>query len=746
MPALRIATEAVPRDETTSSAPLYDTLGDDTPRGLYRDLEEAETARTQAALDAFEDGLYADGADAGGGPEDADEDVPPIVGGTVFKPQRARADRQTTRPLREQIEEWRGMMPHARVRGVAVGVVARDDAVDATDLEGVQFIPREARGDDDDAGTSRPAETSAPAPAAAAAATPWLAALDGGVREWWGRASDAPGLEVIGHACATRKSPPPPPPEEEEEETFAEDGTIEEIYAGGADESASDPVARELSAVLDARRDHRRFEAGLPSLDPLEVIALDVAFDRGEVKAGEVEPAPKLGDGDAQVIVFDDEHDDDDEYDDERGGARDEVESAYEFGGEGFAEEPAYEYTRSSEKRLDRSREWPNADDADDDGAPTRESSPEPNPWPEVAWGGGTPVAAAAASAVTRAARAARSPDWSDAGGEEARWFGGERAAAAAAAAVAVPSDDDDDDDVDDAAPGKPLADWLLSDEHTSLTAAPDVVRAMHPVNAVDAVARSAMEWGWGNGPSMGSGSIGDRTPGPPPTPSEYSACSPDLGSSKRTGFTPATRERRPQSVPNVLVLDEEYSACGDYDDGEDGDGDGDGDGGGGGGKVLKERRSQRERDRMGTSARDGVENDRPPGRGGVASTRARGPTTTTTAASAFPGEYRRGSLPATTAPEWAHPSAKSKRHASIAAPTLPSVAAVSSYSSSSLAPRAAQRPPFRVGAAPPARRQAIDTSSSSNAHAAQRGGAGDDLGFGSLGISGTGIATLRRR
>jgi hypothetical protein len=27
--------------------------------------------------------------------------------------------------------------------------------------------------------------------------------------------------------------------------------------------------------------------------------------------------------------------------------------------------------------------------------------------------------------------------------------------------------------------------------------------------------------------------------------------------------------------VPNVLVLDEEYSACGDYDDGEDGDGDG---------------------------------------------------------------------------------------------------------------------------------------------------------------------------
>ena len=162
MPALRIATEAVPRDETTSSAPLYDTLGDDTPRGLYRDLEEAETARTQAALDAFEDGLYADGADAGGGPEDADEDVPPIVGGTVFKPQRARADRQTTRPLREQIEEWRGMMPHARVRGVAVGVVARDDAVDATDLEGVQFIPREARGDDDDAGTSRPAETSAP--------------------------------------------------------------------------------------------------------------------------------------------------------------------------------------------------------------------------------------------------------------------------------------------------------------------------------------------------------------------------------------------------------------------------------------------------------------------------------------------------------------------------------------------------------------------------------------------------------
>ena len=34
------------------------------------------------------------------------------------------------------------MMPHARVRGVAVGVVARDDAVDATDLEGVQFIPQ----------------------------------------------------------------------------------------------------------------------------------------------------------------------------------------------------------------------------------------------------------------------------------------------------------------------------------------------------------------------------------------------------------------------------------------------------------------------------------------------------------------------------------------------------------------------------------------------------------------------------
>ena len=52
----------------------------------------------------------------------------------------------------------------------------------------------------------------------------------------------------------------------------------------------------------------RRWSRGVPSIDPKSVIALDIAFTRGEVRAGEVEPRPAaMRHTTHDVVVFDDD-------------------------------------------------------------------------------------------------------------------------------------------------------------------------------------------------------------------------------------------------------------------------------------------------------------------------------------------------------------------------------------------------------------------------------------------------------
>jgi len=265
-------------------------------------VEAADTARLQAMLTAFDDGVYADGdGDATAGDGDVENISPGAAGetgtggggGFVFpgdteedgvkvkltaaaaaasaaaKPQRMHADRQTTRPLGEQVAEWAGTVPHIRVRGRSA-LPGNENAL----LEGVQVIPMEPAADGVHTAGNTPA-------AAAAAAGPWLAALEGPVEEWWGRADDASELSVTGRAYGSRAAAPPPSPEDaaEDAETFAADGTIEEVYA--TDNNGASGVAAALdldgesgggggsggggsglAGVLDARRGARRRHLG----------------------------------------------------------------------------------------------------------------------------------------------------------------------------------------------------------------------------------------------------------------------------------------------------------------------------------------------------------------------------------------------------------------------------------------------------------------------------------------------------
>ena len=675
MSALRIEHDARTADGigVGGEGHVYDDLGDETPRGFSHDVQEADTARLQAMLDAFEDGVYGDGGDSIDAAEGVDSGVNVPGEGSAdgraghpegraevssVKPVRMHADRQTTRPMDEQVREYRAAMPHLRVRGRnPLGSPPPAATLDPIAAEGVQFVPGLSL---DDASIDRPrrgdVETAsletAPPPG------PWLAAMDGPVGEWWGRPEDATGLTVAGRrfGSPTELVTPAPPTAadgeaeegdersraaEDGEETYAADGTMEETYA---DDSAAGELAHNLGGVLDARRAQRRHASGLPSLDPLEVIALDGAFSRGEVAAGEVEPRPARGG--AQVLAFDDDDEDDDHlaggipgehrdasFDeaeagdrtddpgenrtrgsgmpplssssaeppfrasrgviaapgmsqgDERGDIRrrdsdgdsedgdapggnrtrggglegDHMESAYDFGGEGFAEEDAYEYMRGEERYVaaggveaERSMshgrpdlgaaemfftggsvadsttgqtgKWGSHEEVEEEGVVWFEADAEgivsPNPWPgEVRWGGAADGAGEGArgSMSTREAGADTDSDseWSDADSEERGYWGTEGPA-----------------------PPPGLADWLVSNNQTSLeeVAARDVdhgfgeggggmaALGLDPESVSDAVEGhsvmhgegrgepgplgSATEWGWGDGPAIGSGSI----------------------------------------------------------------------------------------------------------------------------------------------------------------------------------------------------------------------------------------------
>ena len=116
MSALRVTTEA----GSSAFAHVFDELLEDTPRGFGHDLEAADTARLQAALDAFDERVYLER-------EDSDPDEAARSPERRPGPRRVHADGQTTRPVGEQAREWRATVPHLRAgsRAPAPDVHAR---------------------------------------------------------------------------------------------------------------------------------------------------------------------------------------------------------------------------------------------------------------------------------------------------------------------------------------------------------------------------------------------------------------------------------------------------------------------------------------------------------------------------------------------------------------------------------------------------------------------------------------------
>ena len=309
MASLRVAPDEPGRP---SPSRVFDDRLEDTPLGFARAVEEANTTRLAAALEAFEARAHGetDGGEVGVG-RDPDGAGPRFSGAPAddasararssSHPRRARADRQTTRPVEAQAAEWRDAMPHVRVRGVAMfPELASRDSGDPTRLEGVRFVPS--------ATTKKSAATTTPpgfvASEEAPVETPWLPDVPDATRpgcidaarEFWAHPADAPGSLVRGVALAPAAVPSS---DQRDEETFASDGDVVETFAEDrgrrpAEEEEEEeedhhhhrrrslaPIfARAKDDAFEAR-ERRRRAAGVPSADPREVIALDLAFFRG---------------------------------------------------------------------------------------------------------------------------------------------------------------------------------------------------------------------------------------------------------------------------------------------------------------------------------------------------------------------------------------------------------------------------------------------------------------------------------
>ena len=258
-------------DPGPSGTHVFDEIHDDAPRDFGHELEVVDGERLRAALEAFEDAVYADGA---GGAPDADDlgsEPNAAVGGAwtapaaaPAKPRRVHADRQTTRPVLEQAREWRRLAPHLRVRGASVASAPRG----AGDVEGVQMVAMPAA----PAGAQREVTGSS----ADDDAAPWRLDSAG---EWWGESA---ALRVRGREARLAVCECPLAAGAEEE-VFAEDGELVETFA---DDTTH--LTRTYGSESDERAARRR-AAGLPCVDPRVVLALDRAFLRGELRAGEAE-------------------------------------------------------------------------------------------------------------------------------------------------------------------------------------------------------------------------------------------------------------------------------------------------------------------------------------------------------------------------------------------------------------------------------------------------------------------------
>lgn len=383
-------------DPGPSGTHVFDEIHDDAPRDFGHELEVADGERLRAALEAFEDAVYDDGA---GGASNADylgSEANAVAGGArtdrgdaPAKPRRVHADRQTTRPVLEQAREWRRLAPHLRVRGARVASAPRG----AGDVEGVQMVAMPAA----PAGAQREVTGSS----ADDDAAPWRSDSAG---EWWGECA---ALRVRGRQAPKAFFPAPefraspagaePAPLGAEEEVFAEDGELVETFADDAFAPARGSRSGALfgaprgsqSDFLATERAARRRAAGLPCVDPPVVLALDRAFLRGEIGAGEVEDSNPAHAG---HLVWRAGGDGDGDGD---------LDSAF-----GDDESPgrSTEAPNASPAETDAVLEYSDAVACFDDDAQQR--SP-PDPWPgEVRWG---------------APDARSDSEWSDADSEELR-------------------------------------------------------------------------------------------------------------------------------------------------------------------------------------------------------------------------------------------------------------------------------------------------------------------------------------
>ena len=132
-------------DPGPSGTHVFDEIHDDAPRDFGHELEVADGERLRAALEAFEDAVYDDGAGGASSANDPGSGPVAVAGGARAdpasaraKPRRVHADRQTTRPVLEQAREWRGLAPHLRVRGARVASAPRESSGDAS--AGVQMV------------------------------------------------------------------------------------------------------------------------------------------------------------------------------------------------------------------------------------------------------------------------------------------------------------------------------------------------------------------------------------------------------------------------------------------------------------------------------------------------------------------------------------------------------------------------------------------------------------------------------
>ena len=134
-------------DPGPSGTHVFDEIHDDAPRDFGHELEVADGERLRAALEAFEDAVYDDGAggassanDPGSGPVAAAGGARANPASARAKPRRVHADRQTTRPVLEQAREWRGLAP-APARARRARRVGAARSLRATRLRACRWSP-----------------------------------------------------------------------------------------------------------------------------------------------------------------------------------------------------------------------------------------------------------------------------------------------------------------------------------------------------------------------------------------------------------------------------------------------------------------------------------------------------------------------------------------------------------------------------------------------------------------------------